>query len=158
MKKEVWKKIPGHKNYEASSLGRIRKWEIKKGSVDKDGYPRVRISGLCAKAVHRLILMTFKPNKLCKKLQARHLNGIRKDNRISNLDWGTASENAKDRVAHGTQVRGAKVIHSRLNEDQIRDIRYLYAFGARKRTLAKHFSVHESSIGKITSRKSWSHI
>jgi len=42
--------------------------------------------------VHRLIAMTYLPNKL-NKSDVNHINGIKTDNRLENLEWVTRSEN-----------------------------------------------------------------
>lgn len=50
--------------------------------------------------VHRLVLEAFVgPGD---GMQARHLNGVPCDNRLTNLAWGSQSENIEDQVAHGT--------------------------------------------------------
>lgn len=63
--------------------------------LDGHGYLTVKGAGL----VHRLVLRAFvgacPPGQVC-----RHLNGDKKDNRLSNLAWGTLLENRQDRTRH----------------------------------------------------------
>jgi hypothetical protein len=68
-----------------------------------NGYIVATISGIgkpCYwRPVHQLILETFvgiRPEGY----HTRHLNGDKMDNRLSNLCWGTASENREDTVRH----------------------------------------------------------
>lgn len=115
---EIWKAIPGYEGlYEASSEGRIRsldrysrefdnngtkcrriiKGRILKGSHDFDGYVNVDLYDLDHKSprtyrVHRLIALTFIPN-LNNLSQIDHLNGIKDDNRVCNLEWVSCKEN-----------------------------------------------------------------
>jgi hypothetical protein len=51
--------------------------------------------------VHLLVLEAF-VGPCPDGMEARHLDGNLRNNHISNLAWSTRSENAKDRVAHGT--------------------------------------------------------
>lgn len=115
---EEWRAIPGFNGYEASSLGGVRSWIpgrrtrgfllapviLKQG--DREGYRHVN---LCRdrrkffKQVHRLVLMAFAGEPATPDIQCRHLNGVRSDNRVVNLAWGTAQDNSNDRAAHGTQ-------------------------------------------------------
>lgn len=87
-----------------------------------EGYKRVGIctdKGRKHKLVHRLVLDTYVG--LPKKGQlSRHLNGVRADNRIENLRWGTPEENQADmlkhnleRVAKGEECRNKKISNAR---------------------------------------------
>lgn len=60
------------------------------------------------KYVHALVCSAFHGPKSDPKLQVRHLNGDRLDNRPENLRWGTCSENMHDRVRHGNSPQAAK--------------------------------------------------
>lgn len=67
-----------------------------KGFTDKCGYKQVSIySDGNQKMVlsHRLILETFNPIRNLDSLDVNHINGIKTDNRINNLEWCTRSEN-----------------------------------------------------------------
>lgn len=100
--------IPGYPEYQVNEMGQVRGrrgWILSPGD-NGNGYLYVclRPNGgvpVC-RYVHHLVLETFigpRPDGQ----QTRHLNGDRGDNRLSNLAWGTAAENAADKVRHGTQ-------------------------------------------------------
>lgn len=84
-----------------------------KGSVKrKDGKPIGRkISGKYElvyipcwgwRRVHHLVLQTY--DRFAREGEVtRHLDGNSLNNCFKNLQWGTQSENAKDRTKHGTQ-------------------------------------------------------
>jgi hypothetical protein len=55
-------------------------------------------------AVHRLVAEIWLPDPLPGQIQVRHLNGDPFDNRLENLAWGTARDNAEDRMRHGRGV------------------------------------------------------
>lgn len=113
MSKETWRPIPGHEgDYSVSSMGRVKTHKrrspvvspdkIMRQNVVEGGYLAValcRDGARLPKSVHTLVLLAFsgpRPDGM----QARHLNGIRTDNRIENLAWGTIFENIQDRRLH----------------------------------------------------------
>lgn len=72
--------------------------------------------------VHTLVLTAF-VGPCPKGMECRHLNGIKTDNRITNLAWGTREENSQDKVSHGTDNRGEKHATSKFTDSQAEDIR-----------------------------------
>lgn len=60
-----------------------------------------------SKKVHQLVLLAF-VGPMPEGMQVRHLNGAPADNRLSNLKYGTNTENARDAINHGTQASIAK--------------------------------------------------
>ncbi|WP_407505086.1 NUMOD4 domain-containing protein [Elizabethkingia meningoseptica] len=117
-----WKDIPGYNGmYQASTNGHIRSLDrivsngnglfMKKGVVlkttlDKNGYLTLNLynSDKVKKLwkVHRLIAITFISNPE-NKATVNHLNSLRNDNRVENLEWATFSENNKHAFDYGNQ-------------------------------------------------------
>lgn len=114
--------------------------------------------------IHRLVLETF-VGPCPEGMEVCHNNGNRADNRLENLRWDTRQENIQDAIKHGTHNflhlnrKGEKNGFSKLTEDKVRVIRYLYE--AAKFTLADlawQFDVHRTTIGRIVNRKRWKHL
>lgn len=57
------------------------------------------------KALHRLILETFVGPCPAGMTLVRHWNDQRADNRLSNIAWGTPSENHQDRIRNAARKR-----------------------------------------------------
>lgn len=104
-------------------IGNGKVWtkeRIKNTFVDKDGYI---VTGLAKNnksrgySIHRLIAITFIPNPENKPC-VNHINGIKYDNRIENLEWVTYSENER----HKYDVLGFLGSKCKLKENQVYDI------------------------------------
>lgn len=96
---EVWKKIEGYPLYSVSNFGQIRNDKtnkILKGGPDTYGYPIVILCNNGQKrtrTVHRIVAEAFIPNPQ-NKPQVNHIDGDKKNNCISNLEWVTNQENS----------------------------------------------------------------
>ena len=64
--------------------------------------------------IHRLVMLAFNPVYESDKLQVNHINGIKTDNVITNLEWCTRSENIK----HSYRT-GLHPIESSLEEEDV---------------------------------------
>lgn len=96
-------KLAPYYNYEVNINGEIFKnGKSVKQYTDKYGYLRVNvtISGVTKlKLAHRIIAEVFIPNSE-NKTQVNHVNGIKTDNRVENLEWVTLYENRAHAVAN----------------------------------------------------------
>lgn len=110
---EIWKPVVGYEEqYEVSINGVVKRLDkisvnesglnIKKGRVLKTrinnyGYVEVRLTKQSKQSttfLHIILAKAFIPNPL-NKPEVNHLNGIKTDNSIDNLEWCTHAENIK---------------------------------------------------------------
>lgn len=97
---EVYKTIEDYPNYEVSNLGNVRNIKfdrVRKPMIDKDGYLCVVLSKDGKhkyQFIHRLVATAFISNPKNKRT-VNHINGIKTDNRVENLEWATDGENQK---------------------------------------------------------------
>lgn len=106
--------------------------------------------------VHTAVLEAFKgPRPL--GAEGRHLNGKPHDNRMDNLAWGTAQENAADKERHGKVYRGdaspstkltsARLAQARAAVQHIPLWKVARSFGVSPKTLSKRLVASGCSVG-----------
>jgi hypothetical protein len=170
---EEWKNIPEFEGYQASSLGKIRGIDrFKKGRsglrltrgqelkqvLNKKGYPEVRLrkNGTHTRLVHKLVASAF----LVKSegyTQINHINGIKTDNSVVNLEWVTNSENQLHAYKLGLQPSRAGEGNSRatLTDEQVTILKELYNSGKTIKEVSELIGVSLSIIRQIIYGQSW---
>ena len=163
--KEIFKPIPGYEGlYEISNLGRVKSLKfsnerILKPCLNNIGYPRVGLLKGGAqknKFIHRLVLLAFIGES---ELQVNHINGIKTDNRLENLEYCTASENIRHSFDTGLNVgpKGEKHGISKLTDAQARQIKYGHQ-GVTQQAIAEIYSIAQTQVSLIRLGKTWTHI
>lgn len=116
---EQWSKIPGFPDYEVSDSGSVRSWkqarglpvphELAGGSERDWRYVTLQRpeGGQSTFRVHRLVAEAFL-GPCPDGMEIRHLDGQRDNNAVSNLSYGTSSENTRDAIGHGTHNNARK--------------------------------------------------
>ncbi len=170
-----WKDVPGWEgSYQVSDTGLVKsldrtvvrrngspmpiKGKLRSAPVGKRGYPVVSLNRvgrkLSLRPVHALVTEAFlgaKPSgqEVC------HWNGDKTDNRISNLRYGSASENQKDRVRHGTSNRGERCGSAKVDRKIVAKIRLMHESGMTHRVIAERVGLSRRHVGDIVNRRRW---
>lgn len=176
MEKEIWKDIEGYEGlYQVSNLGRVRSLDrlidakgnskrFKKGIIFKfakthKGYLCATLSNGTSKKipVHRLVAQTFIPNPM-NKPQVNHINGIKTDNRVKNLEWVTGKENVKHAVNNKLMygLSGQYNGQAKLTNEQAKQIRKEYVWRSKQHNtnaLARKYGVSQHTIYAILYNK-----
>jgi hypothetical protein len=176
---EEWRDVPGYEGlYQISSEGRVKSLgrmvtnrperaahyhpeQVRRLYLSRDGYWCVQLRRKASAKgfrVSRLIGMAFLG--LTPIGQMNHLNGIKTDNRLVNLEITDASGNARHayRLGLNKPIRGAANTAARLTELDIRVIRERLARGDSQGQIAADHGVTQTNISAIKCRKSWAHL
>ena len=126
------------------------------GHRNARGYGRIRINGR-RRYAHHVALELAGYIIPFKGLQVRHYIC---DNppccRPSHLRIGTRQEDRDDMTGKGRQARGERVASAKLQQENVDEIRSLYAAGGiSQRALAKRFGVSRKQISSIINGKAW---
>jgi hypothetical protein len=166
---EVWKDVKGFEGlYQVSSLGNVKRLVSKRvlaerfigSSIDRYGYVK-RVLSKYGKnhcfTEHRLVATAFLEN-LQNKLTVNHINGIKTDNRVENLEWNTTLENKQHAVNSGlTNLKGSNHPRCKLSDKEVLEIREI-GFSQTRTSLSKKYGVSRNNILGIINRRNWKHI
>ncbi len=154
-----WREVQGMPSYYVCRDGRAgsyhRKPRVLVGSSAGIGYRKVCHQTLPHRYIHQLVCEAFhgpRPDGL----QVRHLNGIKTDNRASNLVWGTPAENHADKVRHGTANFGENNPRSKLTKKEVGRMRHIRAeTGLSHKKIAQQFGVSTMTAFRAVEKISW---
>lgn len=119
-------------------------------SIDSDGYCVLGLTDDAGirhqKRVNRLVLEAFvgKSDLMC-----LHKDGVRTNNNLDNLYWGTAKDNADDCLRHGNRPSGSEHQLAKLTKDDVDYIRSFQSYYGYRKILAEKFNVFPSTIDKV---------
>lgn len=169
---EIWKEIPGHPGYEASSHGRIK--SMSRVLIDKNGKKRpwkerilkpqrgsgplyylgVRLGAVPPKTIHVLVLLTFVGPRP-RGFVGCHNDGNPTNCKLSNLRWDSRSGNESDKAAHGTRRLGQMNQNAKLTDAQAASIKRDPRSGP---VIAAEYGISRGLPNKIKRGDVWRHV
>ncbi len=178
MENEQWKAVPGYEGlYEVSTLGRVKRMRTvvrgPHGSLQgcpecvltpsfSGPYPTVKLCRDGTGSTYRLhlLVLTAFIGPRPEGMEARHFpDRDKRNNCLSNLQWGTKKENAADKEVQGQSQRGILNHQSKLSEEDVRNIRRLAEQGLLPQTaIAAMYGIRQQQVSRLLRRKRWSHV
>lgn len=160
--------IEGFPDYDIFEDGRVfsrRSNKYLSNSLKKAGYFRVSLSRGDGESyevkelwVHRIVAKHFVENPRGVNC-VNHKDGNKLNNKSSNLEWCTQSENWQHAKDTGLfNIEGSKHPNSKLNEMDIRFIRIWSVLGYKKKDISEAFGVDRRNIYSILSGNTWRHV
>lgn len=177
---EIWKPVVVDngvyaERYEVSNLGRVRAnpeakvLGMKPGRIlfqgcDERGYKQVYL-------YHNRKQKTFKVARLVMTafvgeresgMTVDHLNGIKEDNRLENLEYVPRKENTVRSYQAGLRDRQLERLRTgdwnwakKLSLEKAREIRRRVAAGERRASVAYDYGIHVMTVGEIVRGETW---
>lgn len=159
---EQWKVVKDFDNYLVSDLGNVKTLKGKFKNIVYDsknayGYVELWKNNKGKKIrIHRLVAETFIPN-VYNKEQVNHIDGNKKNNCVSNLEWVTPKENIRHAIENNlSSIKyGSKNSSAKLKEEDVAYIRETAGISESVRNLAKKYNVSTTTIYNIINYKKW---
>ncbi len=151
----VWVKVENGP-YEVNAFGGVRREGGKplRPRVQSNGYHRVSLGAGNDRYVHRLVCQAFHGAPPLASWHADHINGVRSDNRATNLRWMSPEDNrASRRFRRGEDSPGSK-----LTEEIVKFIKAQPRTRGSDLALAEKFGVSRENVRDIRTGKGWTHV
>lgn len=163
---ERWEPIIGYEGlYEVSDMGRVRSLDrVSTNGSQRAGraltptgaehlHVTLSLGGKKVQPlVHRLVLESFVGPCPAGKI-GLHWDDNPKNNKLSNLRWGTYASNMSDSYRNGIRPPAGA-----LDEPSVSDIRARASRGETQTSIAQDHGVHQSTISLIAGRRTWKHV
>jgi hypothetical protein len=165
---EIWKPVVGFESeYHVSNLGRLmtvkqgsgaRYGRILKPGYSQKGYVQYTLGKYGGRhSAHLLVMQAFfgsKPDGM----EINHINGIKDDNRLENLEYCTKSQNKLHATKFLNKGRGESHGNSKITDEIVREIRRLGHTGLSHREIAARFNITRTNVSYILKGDAWSHV
>lgn len=171
---EVFLPIPNYESlYLVSNKGSVMTLQnsalLKAGSllspaINRQGYRYVILhNNGCSKSrtVHSLVAETFLGTRK-EGMQVNHIDGVKTNNNVENLEYVTQSENLKHAFRLGLSKarpqHGSHNGYAKLTEEQVLEMREARRKGERYKAIAERYGVHPNTVQKVCSGYRWGHL
>jgi len=119
-----------------------------------DKYPMVMTRGRKF-TVHRLVCLAFRGPAPSAKAVVLHHDDNPRNNHWTNLEWGTAAQNAADTHRNGCRGPRTRNVHRRFSAKEVEAIRRLAASGGNLSQLARRYDMGETTLQKLVSGRTY---
>lgn len=163
---EVWRDVVGYEGYYiVSNIGNVKRVGSAvnmKYHKSPNGYLKVClcVSGTKKNLIlHRMVAKAFLANPE-NKSDVNHINAIKIDNRLENLEWVTSKENHSHARGMGLidylSITGEKSGRSKLTERDAANIRMLrFDKKLKLREIVAMYNVHRATIQSVIHFRTW---
>jgi predicted XRE-type DNA-binding protein len=174
---EEWRDVVGYEGYYmVSNIGNVKSIDrlitfvrnnkeqtsLKQGKPlnpvpdPKNGYPTVCLAkehNNRATFVHVIVAKAFVPNPYNKPF-VNHIDGVKANNRVENLEWVTAKENTEHAFRIGLIKSGEEANHAKITDVQVDEIRQLLKQNEySQEQIGAMYGVHQGTISRIKLNK-----
>jgi len=160
----MWKRFE-NTYYEVNALGAVR--NILTGKPVKpflnNGYLAIDVfeqkGGRTRRRmlVHRMVAKSFISNPE-NKPTVNHIDGIKTNNVVSNLEWATFKHQIRHALREGLIPKGSQKDVAKLIEDDVKEIQFLLELGYCDKEISDLYPVTRGVIHAIRVGKSWKHV
>ena len=168
---EIWKDIKGYEGiYKVSNLGRVLSYKrskdkpyLMKGAYDSCGYIQVGLTKNNKQTLIkrcRLVATHFIDNPENKET-VNHIDGIKVNDKATNLEWATRSENMQHAVRTGLKEssKGEDNGQSILTTNDVLDMRNAFNLGCFDcAEIGRAWGIDRTHAWSVITRRSWKHV
>ena len=152
-------------HYEVNQFGQVRNVQsqlIIRPQVNTSGYleAQVYVEGKPKKiGIHRLVALAFIPNPE-NKPEVNHIDGIKVNNIVSNLEWVTREENIQHSWRMGLRrpPLGEENASAKITEKDAEFICMCLTSGMHPLEIEKTYGISKHISTDIARRKTWTHV
>ena len=119
------------------------------------GYYYVNLGKDYRNAIHRIVMFAWVGES---RLHVNHLNGVKTDNRLCNLEYVTVSQNGIHAFKTGLNHKGEKHGQSKLTNEDVVKIKLMIKDGAGDTAISRVFLVNRKTISAIRNGKTWTQV
>lgn len=157
---ESWRDVVGAADYIVSDHGRVARKagtfktpfdRIVEGGVKDTGYRQVMLTingKVFGRTVHRLVAAAF-IRPMAQGDVVNHLDGVKTNNHISNLEITDRAGNTEHAVTHGLIRSGIRHGMAKLTDTDVEEIRRRFASGDSGQSIADDFGINRNYAYQI---------